>query len=264
MEFLIGLLVAGVAGWALAGLLPQPWRAGRIGFAVLAALIGASLLPRAMPAPSLEQQLLRSPTTRDLAQAWRQSDPEGFTAFVDEAYEANQDRDIGAMIELLIPRLNAALTERLLYLSNADVVAIEQNLRDVLLQFAVRNPRLCPAVGAGVSPNLSNAEAREIQDAMGALGRQRMALFVAAFRADTSAPVDAMVGEELEAALEGVRIRTAAAVGEEDMALLQGGDAAVGREARYCEVLAEFEQQLSSAPEPGRLYRGIILSQRTP
>ncbi len=261
---LLGGFVAAVVGWALGSMLPSTWRAGRIGVAVLFALIGATQAPRLFPvtASSLERELLRSPNAGELARAWKDADPAGFDAFVHEALDARNEGNVGEMIEILRPRLTAALVQRLPRLSDAEIVAIERSTHDALLVFATRNPRFCFAMVSGQPVNLTAEEVRETQDAVHALSRHRMSIFVAAFRADPNTSIEAMTGEELERALGDVHMRTAALVGEADLALIQnGGPPTAEDERRYCEVMAEFERQLAESPEPGRLYRGILLAQ---
>ena len=115
---------------------------------------------------------------------------------------------------------------------------------------------------SGQPVNFTAEEVRETQGAVHTLSRHRMSIFVAAFRADPNTSIEAMTGEELERALDDVHTRTAAVVGGADMALIQnGGPPSAEDGRRYCEVMAEFEQQLAESPDPGRLYRGILLAQ---
>jgi hypothetical protein len=259
--------LAGGVAWVVFTIVPETWRAARTPVVIVAALLGAlngwHKFGGAYPtAPVLERELLESPDMGELARAWKDADPAGFDAFVHEALDARREGNVGEMIEILRPRLTAALTQRLPRLSDTEIVTIERSTHDALLVFATLNPRFCYAMVSGHPVNLTAEEVKDTQEAMRTLSSHRMSIFVAAFRADATTPIDAMAGEELARALGDVHMRTAAVVGEADMALIQsGGPPSAEHERRYCEVMAEFERQLAESADPGRLYRGILLSQ---
>jgi hypothetical protein len=253
-----GALLGGAVAFGVWSLLPDTWRPACWPVAIVAALIvGVNLMQAS--GPSAEGELLRNPDTRELAQAWNESDPDGFSAFAEHVSEIAR----GSSSASPSSSINLAVAERLPRLSDADIVALEHNTRDLLLFYVETDPSVCFAFVHG-NASLPNVKAvSRTSERSGALRRERLELIAHAFRANRSQPVSAMNDDERRIALAAVGNKLRQVLSDEDVALLQSGAAVTGHERRYCEAMAAYEDALASAPDAGRLYRAILLGQRT-
>ncbi len=261
--FGVGALVGGAIAWGLWSLLPETWRAARWPVVIVAALmVGLNVATKVELPPTneaVERQLLANPATREMAQAWQDADPQGFAVFVSGAREAAEDGSLVAAVEHAGRSLGAAVVERLPHLSDADIVALEQNTRDTLLMFADFAPQACFAIGNGQAPNLTEQQIRDMPVRGRQLGEARMEIFAAAFRANDDERPQTLSAAELTEALASIGEQMRITIPEEDMALLAATSDMAGRERRYCEVMAEYENQLALHPRAGPLYRGLLL-----
>lgn len=262
--FGIGALVGGAITWGLWSLLPETWRAARWPVTIVGALmVGLNVATKVELPPAggaVERELLSNPATREMAQAWQGADPEGFAAFAESSRDVAADGSLVAAVEYASRGLGGAVVERLPFMSDADIVALVRNTRDTLLMFADFAPHACFAIGNGQSPNLSEQQIRNMPIAGRQLGERRLELFAAAFRADTESNPEVMSAADLNVALMDIGDQMRITIPEADMALLSASAAElVGRERRYCEVMAEYENQLSLHTRAGPLYRGLLL-----
>jgi hypothetical protein len=264
-EVALGLVLivgAGVLGGVVAfgawSLLPDTWRPARWPVAIVAGLMTALNL-MSLSSRSPEESLLRNPDTRELARAWRDADPAGFSAFAQHVRDIT-DGSAGGSPSI---SLALAVNDRLPRLSDADIVALERNTRDLLLLYADANPSLCPALIQGRASPSDRAAMRETLQQSAPLRHQRLALIANAFRADPNQPASSMTDDERRSALIAIGAKLRQNFSADDMLLLGRGATIAGREKRYCEVMAAYEDALASAPDPGRLYRALVQVRRT-
>lgn len=264
----MGLVIALAAGaligliaWAVLALLPDPWQASRTPIAIVIAIVwglyaGAN---SSVDADHVEAELLKNDATRELAQAWKQADPDGFSAFAKHVLDAGVNNSLRSAVTAGSRDLNVAVLDRLPRLSDAEIVALEQNTRDLLLYFAEHAPASCFAIAHGGPSALTEQQIRNAPEELKEIGRRRLGLITAAFRADASA--QAIVLNEAD------RARELALIGEalraklnDDALILFSADPAIAaqHQRRYCEVMAEYENQLSLSPRAGPLYRSVL------
>jgi hypothetical protein len=252
----LGGALGGLLGAGVGVLLPQAWRraTGSI-FAIVFAIVGARIAPMWSPLPepaAVEAEILAQPEIRELALAWRESDPVSFASFVESVRAAARGGGYEAAVNQGRAQLIAASRQRFAFLDDAQTVAIVRLARDQMLELRASRPQVCQPLFHGgdfgdITPFLSEEiRAREIS------------LLASAFRADPTVPREMLTDDALVAANDAVLAAMRAQVGD-DIGLLAPDASISGREARMCEVAAALYDQLLSLPEPeaARHWRGL-------
>lgn len=260
--FAVGALIGAAVAYGLWSFLPDTWRPARWPVAIVAGLIVGANFATKITLPEdfgTERALLEDREAGELARAWKAADPHGFAEFIDRFSDARAHGTTNDRINIMRDGISAVLIERLPHLSEADIVALEQNTRDLLLRHADLRPQLCYTLIHRGPLNLDSAS-METEMSMQDLARARMAIYANALRANASEHPDAMSAEEARGALTEVGARLRARFSAADVALITARQPPPsGSERKYCEMMAAYEDELSKFPEPGRLYRGLLL-----
>lgn len=249
MTIIFGALAAGVA-WVVFTIIPDTWRAARTPVVIVAALLGGlngwSRFDR-NEMSDVERELVESEQVGELARAFRDAQPAEFAAYVDDiraAMEGGAASDAMARASL---RLQLAAENRLASMPDADIAEYHAIRRDAVLELRSTNPAGCktylhggPEVGAHALPG-------------DAIAQRQMQLYARAFRNENPVEHVAFPNDEWPGVLDGISEQTFAIVGD-DIGLLAPDADTSGREARSCDVIAEWFNQLSLTPQQGRVF----------
>lgn len=259
--FVVGALIGAAIAYALWSLLPDTWRPARWPVAIAAGLIVGLNVATKITLPDdvgTERALLEDHDAGELARAWKEADPSAFAEFIHRFSDARAHGTQNDTINVMRNGISAVVTERLPHLSDAEIVALEQNTRELLLRHAALQPRLCYSIIHGGPINLDSA-AMETERSMQDLSNARMAIYASALRANVSGHLDAMSAEETRGALAELGSHLRERFSGADLALMSSSQPPPSDSARkYCEIMAAFEDELSRSPAPGRLYRGLL------
>jgi hypothetical protein len=142
----------------------------------------------------------------------------------------------------------------LAYLSDEQAVERFSIFRDQMLELRQTNPALCAPVFYNRGIDYSNPPFSR------PLHRRFLALQANALRSSPAVAPNAMTDAEVRTAAAGIFERIRTVVGD-DIRLLSPNVVLVGNDARFCEVAAEYFNQVSLSPEPGRLNAGMVRMQ---
>ncbi|MCX7359591.1 MAG: hypothetical protein NT015_15795 [Alphaproteobacteria bacterium] len=261
-------VIGGAITFGLWSMLPKGWQRARSPVSVFAALCVAVLVIRANPQPSsptpprqtpaeAERALLTHPDLGELMAAWKETDPSAFAGAVVFATDL-QDADLSEIRN--DPRFLQMVTvagRRLAYLSDDQAVERFRIFRDQMLELRQTNPALC-------APVFYNRDFDHTQPPFSRpLYRRFLMIQANALRASQTAAPQAMTDAEVQAAAREISERLHATVGD-DIALLSPDAIVQGKETRFCEVAAEYFNQVSLSPDLGRLNAGIVRMQHGP
>lgn len=244
--------VGGAVVWALCALLPSGCGAARWPLTITAAVVLGLVGPRLIPAfaPSLaevERQLLEGD---DLSAAWKEADPQTFSAFVADIRSAYSGDDRSAALARARAGVADAARRRLSNLDDESIVEYLRVQRDIFLDLRTEGPEFCRPIY--FAEPLSSDDLPVNMN----LARRQQRIFANAFRAST-APKPTLTGADYDVALEAVLQTTEHAIGE-DMALLSQDTPVIGREVQFCAAAAEMLNQFSASTQAGPLYRGML------
>lgn len=252
--------LSGLTGWVLFTILPDVYRPARWPVAIVAALMGGvtghQRFSDAVPnADRVEQQLIESDEVGELARAFRDADPLAFDAYVEQVRAAMEAGDANgpAMVQAGLT-IQSAAEARLASRPAEDIAAYYEMRRDEVLEFRDSDPAVCQSVFFGV-------ETSRMMPITPAMARRRQAIYLRAFGPISSTPPSPLSDLQLQDALARVADEVVAVVGDDADLLSQATDT-TGREARACEVIAEYMNQLAHSPDAGRIY--VTLRQSSP
>lgn len=256
----IGAAVGGGIAFGIWSILPDAWRASRVPVSIVAAVLcgvpATNLeLPPPEPTPAMiERTMLEHPDLGELMTAWKETDPTTFAEFIEFAgrhsdggySEVRSDPHYAAMM--------ARVGRRLAYLSDADALERFMVARDQMLELRLSHPELCQGMFNNRGVDLSDPPfSRELH-------RRFLAIQARALRSAPENAVQPMTADEVRATMQDVSARTQAVVGD-DITLLSPDAAVTGHETRFCEVAAEYFNQMSQSREIARLNAGLVVLQ---
>jgi|GEM_PF-2837523 len=255
----VGAVVGGAIGFGLWSLLPDAWRAARAPVAIVAAVLCGLFaskieLPSRQTLAAVERTLLAHPDLGELMTAWKETDPSAFADFVALAAEQGDADFAEAQNDPRYLEMVAIGGRRLAYLSDEQAVERFRISRDQMLELRQTNPALCARVFFNRGVDYSNPPFSR------SLHRRFLALQANALRSSPTGAPQAMTEAEVQSAAQGIFERIHAVVGE-DVSLLSPDATVEGSEARFCEVAAEYFNQVSLSLEPGRLNAGMVRMQ---
>ncbi len=244
--------MAGGGAWVVFSIIPETWRAARMPVAIVCAIMGAlNGLSRPDPTEApyvsrVERELLESEQVGDLARAFKDADPLGFAAYVEQVRLAlERDAESNAMMEAGY-MIGAAAEARLARGPIENIVTYYALQRDEYRAMASASPLLCRRLFFG--EDVSESELPNLP----AIQRRRLALYQRAFESPQNEAPEPLPEQELRGALAAIHEEVAALAGPDAELLLQDKDA-TGREARACEVIALYFDQLSLSPDAPRI-----------
>lgn len=254
----IGGGLGALLGFGLGRFAPNKWRRGiETVAAVTLAIVGARVAPMiAGPAPAgesvtIERELLNDPDFGPMANAWKQTDPASFAAFMTRVAEgAGGNR--AAAVEQSRAELSVAARPRVRYLDDPQLVEMIRLARDQMRELKGSHPIVC-------YPLFQGRRFGDISAYLSADVRQReLNLLTAAFSADPNAVRPALADAALAEAINDLVARTRAQFGE-DIALIAPDAQVEGREPHVCDAAAALYDQMLSMPEPqaAALMRGL-------
>lgn len=247
---LVFAVAAAAVAWVIFTIIPETWRTARIPVTIVAGIMGAmngfSHGGGVTTTDDVERQLVESEKVGELARAFRDAQPAEFATYVEDVRQAMREGAESEAMARAALRLQLAAQERIGTLPDAGIVDYYSFLRDQKLELRSTQPALCRALLYGGA----ETEVVPLSDAM--IGRQ-MQIYATAFRAGAGVAHAPYSDEEWEVRLTDIRERVYNVVGDDIVLMAENIDVA-GREPRACEVIAELYNQLSLAPDAGRLY----------
>lgn len=255
----LGAVVGGALAFGIWMLLPDVWQAARTPVAiVVAVLCGLSAsrieLPVRQTPAEVESAMLADPDLGELMTAWKETDPSAFAGFVALAAEQGDADFTEARNDPRFLQMVTVAGRRLAYLSDEQAVERFRISRDQMLELRRTNPALCTSVFFNRGVDYSDPPFSRT------LHRRFLALQANGLRSSPRTAPRAMTQAEVQTSAQEISQRLRAVV-DEDIGLLSPDAIVAGNEARFCEVAAEYFNQVSLSPEPGRLNAGMVRMQ---
>lgn len=244
--FLLGFVLGGAIVFGAWMVLPRAWQPGRIGASIFVGLIvGLNVANNVHPTVLVERELLQSAPYGEVLTAFKAAEPDAFAEFVRTYSGALHDGDRSDALEAAMPILVRYAEPHFVNLSDADTVVRYELMRDILRDLKQMSPQTCQRMMVATGQVVELPIHRPLR-------QRQVDLFARAFRSSPheTAP---MSDEEYQAAIADLGARTRAVIGDDIALMVPGAELSAEQQPRYCEVAAEFMNQLSLMPAPSQL-----------